>query len=390
MIAPIEQYEGLNITFQTTEDCNIRCKYCYEINKQPHTLPMDYAKRFIELIIDTDDPIGVRGSSTEWLLEQGIILDFIGGDALINPRQIEDIITYFQYYATTRHHRWAHRWRGSISTNGTLFNADVRSFMERYRRNLSIGVSIDGCPEIHDRNRVHRDGSGTMKDILAAWPWYYDWSHGDPQIKATLNRDSIPYMAESVRFLHEEMKVAHINMNFIFEDMGLVEDDYAIIDQQLGKIVEYLVPRRHEMYINMLSRETGCSDAKCGAEKTFTTGWCGGGNMPCITPNGNIYPCFRFTKITAEAGIPDMSIGDIWTGFSRIENSRIIAAQTREKISPPECFTCTSETGCAWCIGGVYSLTGKFYRPTTLCRIRKLITKWADKYWDTYDTLEAL
>ena len=33
MIENIPNFEGLNCTINTTEDCNLRCKYCYEINK---------------------------------------------------------------------------------------------------------------------------------------------------------------------------------------------------------------------------------------------------------------------------------------------------------------------------------------------------------------------
>ena len=34
MLRRLNEKSGLNATLNTTEDCNLRCKYCYEINKQ--------------------------------------------------------------------------------------------------------------------------------------------------------------------------------------------------------------------------------------------------------------------------------------------------------------------------------------------------------------------
>ena len=122
MISPIPNYEGFNITFQTTEDCNLQCKYCYEINKRRNDLPLDYAKKFIDMILETDDPLKIRGTKDEWILNHGLILDFIGGDSFMRPKLMDEILSYFQFKAHSIGHRWANRWRASISTNGTLFD----------------------------------------------------------------------------------------------------------------------------------------------------------------------------------------------------------------------------------------------------------------------------
>ncbi|MDR1114530.1 MAG: 4Fe-4S cluster-binding domain-containing protein, partial [Candidatus Margulisbacteria bacterium] len=173
MIPDIKEYAGLSITFQVTEDCNLRCKYCYEVNKRPGNLPLEYAQKFIDIILTDPDPIRAEGTGHEWMLQNGLIIDFIGGDALMTPDLLDQILQYFQYRAITMKHKWAYRWRASISSNGTLFgDPKVRDFMTKYKDNLSVGVSVDGCPEIHDKNRIYKDGRGTMKDIQKWWDWY--------------------------------------------------------------------------------------------------------------------------------------------------------------------------------------------------------------------------
>lgn len=389
MIENIKGYNGFNVTFQTTEDCNLACTYCYEVNKHRADLKLDTAKKFIELIIDTENLLNLKEIGEDNLLNNGLVLDFIGGDSFMRPRLMEDILSYYQYYSILKSHRWATRWRASVSTNGTLFTPEVKALMNRYKKNMSVGISIDGCPEIHDKNRVFVDGRPSMPEIMKNWDWYYDWCEGNPSTKSTLNKDSIPYICESIKFLHEVLKFKHINMNFIFEEMNLTEEDYSLLDKQCELAVKYILEHKDDIYVSMFYKELACSAPyRINKESDKTTGWCGGGLMPCVTPSGKIYPCFRFTKITMDTGIPELTIGDVERGFYNLDNVALIRSKTREVVSPKECFSCEYETGCAWCIGGTYSTTGKFDRCTSLCKVKKIIGKWADWYWSEYERLK--
>lgn len=378
-----KQYQGFNITFQVTEDCNMACRYCYEVAKRPGILSLDYAKRFIDIILTDPDPIGCHGTDQEWILAQGLVLDFIGGDALMVPDLCDDILTYFQYKAYKLNHRWKNRWRVSISTNGTLLGKkEVQKFLMKYKDNISLGISVDGCPELHDKNRIMKDGSGSMAKIMENWDWYMSYASTSANTKSTLNKESIPYIYESIKFLHETLGLRYINMNFIFEDMHLEEEDYIEIDNQLSKVVDYIYEHKDDMHLNMLSEEFGIGDF--ANEEQRDKGWCGAGAMPCLSINGNIYPCFRFSPNTMHRPEFDFSVGDVWTGFSRKENFIKVREQTRNKISSNECKNCAVDSTCAWCIGGAFSETGTFYRQTNLCRVKKIIDKHARRYWNKF------
>ena len=43
------------ITFQVTDACNLRCTYCYQINKSTHRMSFDVAKRYIDMILSADE-----------------------------------------------------------------------------------------------------------------------------------------------------------------------------------------------------------------------------------------------------------------------------------------------------------------------------------------------
>lgn len=385
MINNIKDFVGLNITFNTGEDCNLACTYCYEVNKKKTTLSLEYAKKYIDLVLTEHDPINVVNTDKEWILNQGLILDFIGGDALMHPKLVEDILKYFILKSHQLNHRWKDRWRVSISTNGTLFeNEEVRKFVEKWKDNLSIGVSIDGCPEIHDKNRIYVDGKGSMETIRKWWPWFRSL-YPDANTKSTLNKDSIPYLYKSLKYMHEDMDLHYINQNFIFEDMHLEQSDIEELDRQMEECVEYVLEHKDDLYWSMIDKRL--SDSKSYNENIKehpNKGWCGSGAMPALSPDGKIYPCFRFLPHTQASDI-DMSVGDIWNGFNRKENFVCIRNQTREVISPSKCKECNIESGCAWCIAGAYSEKGIPFRGTYICEVQKIQDKWSKIYWSKID-----
>lgn len=380
MIEDIRQFEGLNVTFQVTEDCNLRCRYCYELNKRPGKLPLEYAYQFIEHLLTDPDPIGVKGTKHEWILKRGIVLDFIGGDALMVPELCDAIIMRFVQRAYELNHRWKNTWRVSISTNGTLFSKPgVQRFLEKYRGNISLGVSVDGCPEIHNLNR-----SNSFDAIWKDWEYYLDYVGDLASTKATLNRDSIPYIAESIKFLHEEMKLHYIHMNFIFEPMGLTSDDLTEIEYQFQKSIDYIFEHRDDIHVNMFSRNVGVGEPMREDQKE--SGWCGAGSMPTLSINGKIYPCFRFVPVSLSDERFDASCGDIWSGFSRKERFAWLRSHTRDSISPEMCRSCSVESTCAYCVGSAFSESGRIYRQTNLCEVKKLIDKYSRMYWERYDS----
>ena len=381
-----EKNEEIDVyNFETTSHTyianNICVHNCYELDKQPNDLPFDYAQKFIDILLDDPDPIGVLGTDNEWMVKSNLILDFIGGDALMRPELVDRILSYLIFRSTIQQHRWSTRWRASISTNGTLFeNPGVKEFLLKYRDNMSLGVSVDGCPEIHNFNR-----SNSMDAILKSWDWYL-WYMGErASTKATLNLDSIPHLYKSLKFLHEDMRLSQINMNFIFEPMHESKSDLLELEKQLEKCVSYTLDHRNDLFWSVISKNF----ANAEKMKDPNKGWCGAGAMPCLGVNGKIYPCFRFMPHTMSSRNLDFPVGDVWKGFDHKERFKEVRDQTRIKISPKKCFDCPIESNCSWCIGSSFSESGEFYRQTNICEFIKIQTKWAKIYWKEYDRLEG-
>ncbi len=374
---------------------------CYEINKRNVTIPIDYAKKFIDIILDDPDPIGVTGTEDEWMLDHGIIIDFIGGDSFMNPEIIDEVLTYFVQQCVIKNHRFLTNWRASISSNGTLFeNKAVRDLIEKWKDNFSIGVSIDGCPEIHDKNRImaarDKDGNevGSMQYIMKWWPWVKEnLPYTGSQTKATCSRESIPYLFESLRYMHEVMGMTHINQNFIMEANGCTDEDYMLLDEQFEKCKDYLLEHRDVLYWSMFDTQgiNGRAESYNAHEQSLDKGWCGSGAMPSVGFSGKIYPCFRWLPHTmeqAEKQSDEHVVGDIWNGFNHKERFREVKEQTRRKISSEYCKVCNNEPACSYCIAGAFSEFNAFKRTEHICTITKLRAKWARIYWHEFEELD--
>jgi uncharacterized protein len=90
----------------------------------------------------------------------GVVLVFIGGESLLQRQLLADLLT------------WA-RGRGDavgvdvgcvLYTNGALMDGDVVAWANR--QDVSLVVSLDGPPEMHDRHRVFLSGKGSSTVVL--------------------------------------------------------------------------------------------------------------------------------------------------------------------------------------------------------------------------------
>lgn len=389
MIRNLEEFPGLNCTINTTEQCNLRCRYCYEVSKRSRNIDFELCRKFIDMVTGSQEQFTPMMRK---LASEGMIFDFIGGDSFMDPALLERIALYITYRLNAVRHPARNRWRMSVSTNGTLFkNLEVRRFCEKWRDLLSVGVSIDGCPEIHDRYRVFPNGEGSMDKIRQWLPWYRGvFPIQSRSTKSTCSKASIPYLYESLVYMHEELGFDWINQNFIMEDTGCTEEDYKLLDRQMEKCVRYVLDHRNEMYWGMIDRQY--LQRRNPDDPIPDIGRCGSGCMPCLSLDGLIYPCFRWLPISQPDGAdPKIAIsGDVKTGewFPGAMDLILEKSKRSECTRDPKCLRCEYEPCCPFCIGGCYAEFGDFIRTTHICEITKLQAKWTETYWREYESLE--
>ena len=351
-----------NFTFQVTEECSLNCIYCYQCNKSQMRMDFDTAKQFIDHLLNDDYGYINRYNSP------AIIIEFIGGEPLLETNLIRQIYEYFLERCYDLNHPWFTMHRLSICSNGMqYFNPEVQDFFKGYHHRISFNISIDGNKELHDACRIQPNGEGSYDIDMMALKHYTEHFNGERNSKMTLAPSNIHYLFDSVvDFISQGMKI--INLNCVFEE-GWTPETAREEYYQLKKLADYLVDNDlHNLYIAIFNeRQEDLSD------KYRDQPYCGGsGAMLAMRPNGQFYPCIRYMPSSVGDHVPDLCIGSVQTGMvGRKEGSEILKMMdniTRRSLSNDICFDCPIGNDCAYCLALGHATFGTpNKRPTFAC-----------------------
>ena len=342
------------VTFQVTDACNLRCKYCYQINKCTHSMPFEVAKKFFDLIIEADEE---SNDYINPLLANGLIIEFIGGEPFLEIDLIDKITDYCIDRMIELKHPWANKFMISICSNGVLY------FDERVQR------YIDGNKELHDACRVFPDGSGSYDIAIAGVKHFREHYDGHMGSKMTLAPNNIEYMYNALVGIIET-GYKEIHLNCVFEE-GWDNELSSKIYYELKKVADYLIEDR-ERFDNIYM---SIFDEFIFHPKSITSNenWCGGtGAMISCDWKGDIYPCIRYMESSLGDQREPIIIGNVNDGIMPDAKSkecvRCMRAITRRSQSEDKCFYCPIADGCAWCSAHNYQCFGTIdKRATFIC-----------------------
>lgn len=377
------EIQPLNVTFQVTDDCNLRCSYCYQINKGHHKMPLETAKKFIDLLFDNNETTKMYIDTST---RKAIILDFIGGEPFLEVELIDQIVDYFVSQAILRNHPWQYNYRISISSNGTLyFRPEVQNFIKKYQAVLSLGITVDGHKELHDACRVFPDGKGSYDIAIAAVHHYAEVYHGGMSSKVTLAPANIQHTYEALKHLIEEGYTS-IHCNCVFEK-GWTLEHATCLYYELKKIADYILDN------NLADTHTISMFSPNGFHPMpieENTNWCGGnGQMIAVDYKGDIYPCVRYMESSLGNEVPPIIIGNVKTGIMQdakcINCIKALQAVDRLSQSTEECINCSIAQGCSWCQAYNYQDSGDFnHRATYICVMHQATALANSYYWNRY------
>lgn len=142
------------ITFEVTENCNLRCKYCvynghYNNHRQVSPLSMDFeiARKGLDYIF----------SLIKDRKKKEFSLGFYGGEPMLNIKTIKEILAYGKRLFPG----WKLRFH--MTTNLTLLDDALLDFL--LENDFNLLVSLDGGKENHDAKRVYTNGGGSFDTV---------------------------------------------------------------------------------------------------------------------------------------------------------------------------------------------------------------------------------
>ena len=365
------------LTMQLTEDCNLRCTYCYQHDKTPSRMSWDVAKSFIDLILASDERSAYYVQSRNC---PGCVMDYIGGEPLLEIDLLSETTEYMIKRMVELNHPWLFRTRFSICTNGLLyFDSRVQNFLQKHASHTGLTVTIDGNKKIHDACRIDASGRGSFDRAFAAsehWRTHYLAPGARPTTKITVAPGNLPYVAEAV-IEYLQAGYPEININCVFENVWEKKHARMWYDQ-LIQIADYAIDNdlSDKVYIAAL-------DQPCyGNDDRGDRPWCGGsGLMVGVDTHGDLYPCIRYMPSSIGNRAPLFIIGDVHNGFGATEEQRNridqLACVTRsgQLKTTEHCTDCPISGGCADCAAYSYEVFGKVgCRTTYICDMHRART----------------
>ncbi|GAB4259262.1 radical SAM protein [Deferrisoma sp.] len=135
------------LVLEVAQDCNLACRYCYAdggaYRGSPRLLRPELARRAARCLVEASGP------------HSEVTLVLFGGEPLMNVPAVRAAVEEAEQAGRAA----GKTVRFSLTTNGTLVTDEAAEFLGAHR--VSVSVSLDGPPDVHDANRPTRAGAGS-------------------------------------------------------------------------------------------------------------------------------------------------------------------------------------------------------------------------------------
>jgi uncharacterized protein len=156
MLVPAEPSAFTFVLVKLASRCNINCTYCYwfrdpEVYNKPPVLTLEAEDQFCPRLEQHIRAFGLKS----------FLLVFHGGEPLLFPKyRFVDL----QEKLRGVERRTGCRIERGVTTNAILVDDEWAALLKTH--DVSVTVSVDGPPEINDRQRVDFKGRGTLAATL--------------------------------------------------------------------------------------------------------------------------------------------------------------------------------------------------------------------------------
>lgn len=350
-----------NAVMILTEDCNLRCTYCYEKGQNYKTLYMTekVAKDSIDFLMNE-----VINDDTK-----DFHITFFGGEPTLNISIMDYIFDYSMEYAKKYNLKPSYQ----LITNCTIFNNKIYSFIEKWYKTLNkvnIQLSIDGHPNVQDSHRINKNGDGSSKLVEKTVFEYLKCFEelGIPKedlvVHGVITNKNVDMLYESYKYIKS---LGIVTTWFMPVHEALWDSDtIKLYEKNLKKIaneifVECKNSKNLDAYNFSYTSLSNCRnhkpDAPCSAGKS----------LYAISPTGDLYPCHRFYFYSEKT-----KIGDIYNGINQSKIKIYQDYDLNNLIGDISCSQC-SNNACKICIAANYEVNKNiFIGFKDYCKISKI------------------
>jgi uncharacterized protein len=346
-----------NIDLDLTVECNLRCVYCFKEKWNEH---MEDSVAFDAIV---------------WLLhasgsQKRVGVNFMGGEPLHRFRLIKKLVPF----AKRRAAQMGKSIHFGMTTNGTLVTPEVIAFWEKW--GLGFHTSIDGTPEIQDRNRPTVGNKGSSRLVEKAVPKILGVRPGT-MARSTVTPETAGSLVESYHYFR---KLDYTAIGFVpggpstwnQESIELFNNQF----QQLADI--YMDECRRGILIQLKGIDEAVEGVIRGERYSHTCG--AGRGLLLIDIHGDIWPCHRWNK----ERFGSWKIGSIYTEFNDLARKELDVSSQADLLMQ-NCAICDANRFCSGgCPAENLEETGFVYkRHDNACKLTRVMARAGQRVHDT-------
>ncbi len=345
------------IDMDLTVECNLRCTYCF---KEKWTEHMEEQVAFDAIV---------------WLIHasgpaKDIHVSLMGGEPLLRFKLIKKLVPFAKRRAV-QHGKCI---SFGITTNGTLVTDEVVEFWRRW--DMGFHTSIDGTPDVQDRNRPTTSGKGSSRLVEQSAKRILAYRR-NTTARCTVVPSSVGAIVSSYKYFR----------SIGYEDIAFVpgghrdwdEASLRLFELQIWELADLLMADLRAGRPIVLKGVDEYARAQLQQERFEHPCGAARGTV-LIDIHGDIWPCHRWNK-ESEA---DWRLGSIYEQFDDAARAPL-EVPSFVSLLENDCATCPANQMCSGgCPAENLEDTGTVYRRhENACRLTRVYARVGKHVYDT-------
>jgi len=339
-------FEPNFIEVDLTQQCTLRCKYCYASAGDGEKMSDDVLERVGDVLIELPvNMLCLQPSGGEPLLEWSRFKRLL--DRVKNEREDLEI-------------------RINLETNGT--EIDYQMAKELFEYGVNVGISIDGRPEEHNITRPYPNDKPSYDDVVKGINALYDAGYEKISSITILNKINVKDPEGLVKHLVIDLGLTYPRFNpLLLKGRAIQNKELALTTDEFLKakkrIFLSMVKLKKEGYLQTIPDDYFINVTTMYRKNLCLSRGCSGGfRILSISVEGDIYPCVRLMS-------PEFCLGNVKTSNLKDAYENFIRKfPSRNAETFEDCKTCSWKAFCnAGCPGESLHTYGSIMYKTPLC-----------------------
>ena len=320
-----------------TNDCNMRCKYCYANGG-------NYKSKKDMMSFETFEKV-----LSVFFKEFDIIrrIQFFAGEPLMNLPLLEYACERFSSIAKLRGYDVGF----GVVTNGTLIEEKFISLAKKY--NISVTLSYDGDYTVNNIMRVMQTGNGSS-DIIISNGKRLKEETGQPEtVEVTYNQHHLIQAVSIIDVVKHIQSIFPNTFVHLVPAGGSEQSGYAIKDLSVfaNSIHEIFKQKKydHNSNLPLYSLAQRIFYALENRDVNIPNICDAGIGTISVSTKGNVYPCFMFTD-DENLCYGNIDNNDLFKSSKACAVSSTLKQFSTKDLNP-ECNNCFIKSLCNGCLG---------------------------------------